>query len=93
MYNETNPMNKSSKPRHDHRVLAVLLLVFLVSASITGYLVFTTVKDTFGDWRSTLLSLKLSDGRETPVPFLENIPDINAPLQERKQPPPQAWDG
>ncbi len=74
--------------------MPVLLLVFFVSASITGYLVYLTIHDYFGDGGSSLPSMPVADtGGDNPISLLNNIPNVNAPLQKGDAPPARDWDG
>ena len=86
-------MKWSSFSRRDRRILTILLFVFLISASVTGYLVFTTAKDTVAAWITSFQPIKVENEEKNPVSLLENIPNINDPLQEGNQPSPRGWDG
>jgi len=85
-------MKHYSSPKRNNSVLIILLLVFFISASITGYLVFSAVKDIFADWRGQT-SLEIPDGEGTAIPLLDKIPNINEPLQDEGHPPAREWDG
>jgi LCP family protein required for cell wall assembly len=71
----------------------VLLLSFLVFASLTAYLAFSIVKDAVGTLGFAPLSPNIQEPSPSPLQFQDKYMEITGPLQTGNGPPPVPWDG
>ncbi|MBU0510383.1 MAG: LCP family protein [Chloroflexi bacterium] len=91
-------MSKSPSPRrkattsHNYWLWA-LVLVFLIAASITAFLVFSAMRDAVASLWTAPSELIISETGPTLIPVAENALDLTMPLQPENGPPPQPWDG
>lgn len=78
----------------ERRILTVLIILFIASASVTGYLVYHTVKQAYGSLRGSLnpFAPKAETEAEASQHFIAGLPELHQPMQD-EGPAPQPWDG
>ena len=85
----------SPSPERGNRWLKVaILVVFLISAILTAYLTFITVRDFVTSWELTSLpGVSIKEPTPTPEGEVGLITQPNVPLQPSGGPTPEPWDG
>lgn len=82
------------KPKKKNNPLVwVLVVSFLIVASLTAYLALTMVQSVVASLGKTPLRPNIQEPLHLPVEDLEQFLDVSSPLQRGAAPPPQPWDG
>jgi LCP family protein required for cell wall assembly len=82
------PRNRTSS-----RLFLVLLVAFLIAASLTAVFAYRTVRDAVTSLGSSPDEPVFVEGQSTPIPQEIRLPDLAAPLQPENGPAPREWDG
>jgi len=87
------PSQQKKSPKRFDKMVWILLLSFLVFASLTAYLAFSIVKDAVGALGFGPSTPDIQEPSQSPLEFQDKYMEITGPLQTGNGPRPVPWDG